>query len=90
MAQTNVEIITEAKIQNGFNPEEEMYTYKVWQQQGRQVRKGEKASLKVKIWVAKRTAPRNMTQEDATEEDIQTYYYQKTASLFTKDQTDEK
>lgn len=68
---TNVQIIENAKMANGIT--EEANTYAYWKKAGYQVRKGEKAAFKCRIW--------KCSNESGV-------MFMKTASFFTVSQCD--
>lgn len=76
---TNVEIIAKAKRANGIT--EEANTYAYWKKVGYQVRKGEKAAFKCRIW-------KHSTKKRTDEEDESGVMFMKTASFFTVSQCD--
>lgn len=75
---TNVEIIARAKMVNGIT--EEANTYAYWKKAGYQVRKGEKAAFKCRIW--------KYSKKKRDEEDENGVMFIKTASFFTVSQCD--
>ena len=75
---TNVEIIAAAKMANGIT--EEANTYAYWKKAGYQVRKGEKAAFKCRIW--------KYSKKKHDEEDESGVMFMKTASFFTVSQCD--
>lgn len=75
---TNVEIIAAAKMANGIT--EEANTYAYWKKAGYQVRKGEKAAFKCRIW--------KYSKKKRDEEDESGVMFMKTASFFTVSQCD--
>lgn len=75
---TNVEIIARAKMANGIT--EEANTYSYWKKAGYQVRKGEKAAFKCRIW--------KYSKKKRDEEDESGVMFMKTASFFTVSQCD--
>ena len=75
---TNVEIIAKAKMVNGIT--EEANTYAYWKKAGYQVRKGEKAAFKCRIW--------KYSKKQRDEEDENGVMFMKTASFFTVSQCD--
>lgn len=78
---TNEAIIEAAKALNGI--EEEAHTYNRWKLMGFQVRKGEHAAFKAKIW---KHGKKKVETEDGEEE--QGRMFMKTASFFTASQVD--
>ena len=76
---TNVEIIAAAKLANGIT--EEANTYAYWKKAGYQVRKGEKAAFKCRIW-------KYSTKKRKDEEEEGGVMFMKTASFFTVSQCD--
>ena len=75
---TNVEIIARAKMANGIT--EEANTYAYWKKAGYQVRKGERAAFKCRIW--------KYSKKKRDEEDESGVMFMKTASFFTVSQCD--
>lgn len=75
---TNVQIIAAAKMANGIT--EEANTYAYWKKAGYQVRKGEKAAFKCRIW--------KYSKKKRDEEDESGVMFMKTASFFTVSQCD--
>ena len=69
---------------------EQIHTYAVWQQLGRQVKKGEKAIVDLMIW--KQGAPRTVTVKDdngqESTEEIAGSMFMKRAYFFRADQTE--
>lgn len=78
---TNNAIIEAAKMLNGID--EECHTYNRWKSMGFQVRKGEHAAFKAKIW----KQGKKKVETEAGEEE-QGRMFMKTASFFTASQVD--
>lgn len=77
----NTEIIAAAMMANGIT--EESHTYNHWKQLGYQVRRGEHAKFRARIW---RHGKRKV--EDGDEEREVGRMFMKTAAFFTRSQVD--
>lgn len=71
-------------LENGFLP---LNTYKRWQQLGYQVKKSEHAKALTRLWKLKRNvnlqeAQETQENEEATDEQMQVYFYKVNAYLF--------
>jgi antirestriction protein ArdC len=76
---TNEQLIFEAKMAQGI--EADVHTYAEWKRLGFQVKKGEKATLKIAIW--NRAEKKNEDDKEDT-----SYFYTKIASFFTDQQVE--
>ena len=97
---TNSQIITAAAIQAGIFTEEQaaailstghalpLHTFAEWKKNGFQVKKGEKARLKVEIW-KKSNKTQTAETKDGNEIEIDTsHFYKKLSHFFTLDQVE--
>lgn len=94
---TNQDIICSEAIAHGIYTKEQvealistftdlgLHTYGDWKHLGYQVRKGEKAKIKTKLW--KKTNKKTKNKETGKEEK-ESKFYLCNAYLFTKDQVD--
>lgn len=80
MALTNEEIIHSYQMLNGIT--EDIHTYNHWKSLGFQVRKGQKAIAKIRIW---KPGYRKATD---TENDEKLFMFMKTAAFFGRSQVD--
>lgn len=84
---TSEQLLKEGKIKGIQYGEtiipEPLKTYQVWKEEGRQVKKGEKAIVKVPLWKHKT----KQIEKDGEEKEVSSMFM-KTASLFTIAQTE--
>lgn len=98
---TNLQIITSAAIAAGLYSKDEalamieqlgslpLHTFAEWKRMGFQVKKGEKARLKVDIWKKSNKAVAKATMPDGTEETIESgRFYKKLSHFFTFEQVE--
>lgn len=96
---SNQEIINTAAIQCGIYSKEEvadfeanfqrlpLHTYAEWKKMGYQVRKGEHAVLKCKIFMYRGDEPGDGSDTDP-EKEVKGSFYMKSASFFRREQVD--
>jgi hypothetical protein len=75
------EALVRATLECDCEPYEDVFTYKMWQEQGYQVRKGEKAAVRVPTY--------HETKEVDADGNEKIRTYRKTACLFCRCQVDE-
>lgn len=80
---SNLEVVQFIRESLNLNDETELLTYGEWQKRGFQVRKGEKAFLKVPLW-----KPFEKKKDD--DKDIKNRFFVKMSGLFLPDQVDLK
>ena len=81
---TNKQRIMQAAMDSGIDIDETLYTYKEWKKRGYQVQKGEKAALKVELWIPKK---RKVEAEDNDQEEEEiSRFFTRVTSLFTSAQ----
>lgn len=82
---TNIERVAQAAADNGVEAEF-LFTYKEWQKRGFQVQKGEKATLKVALYIPTKKKAKKAKKNEEGQEEQETSFIVKTTSLFTEDQ----
>lgn len=92
MPQPNAQRIYEAAILIG-RPNDTFHTYAKWQELGYQVQKGEKATLKVKLWIPAKGNSKNVQSDEKSKDteredgsDKKTRFILKSSNLFGAEQ----
>ena len=91
---TNTEIIARESVANGIYTKEQveslisnfidlgLHTYQEWKRLGYQVKKGEKAIFKTKLWRYKNA------KKSVDDEEEESYYYLTNAYIFSRNQVE--
>lgn len=82
---TNQQRVIQAAMESGLDVNETFYTYQEWKKRGYQVKKGEKASLKVELWIPKKKKDKAEDNDQENKEETHRFFTRVT-SLFTSEQ----